>query len=211
MLSTKKDSHDLKVELLYLAGMFRALSPGASISVALRKLLQGGRGEVRLYTTLQQRKQAVWTSKVRYQVKEFSILCMGRCKPLFHMHLSYLGPIQFPCSPGFLRSPSSSAVTVEGGQGHWIAVLGALIHILRPEIADGCGISYWLIWKETFAFHSAHLKQCTAGVIQNFSNEWTANTAPSAIQVQSINKCGGLTAIVFGLIYISVPPLIYVF
>ena len=48
----------------------------------------------------------------------FSILCTGRCKPLgsFHMHLSYLEPIMFPCSPfdvadGFLlHSPSSSAV-----------------------------------------------------------------------------------------------------
>ena len=55
-------------------------------------------------------------------IKEFSILCMGRCKPmgslnsLLHMHLSYLGPILFPCSPSFLHSPSSS--TNCGGQQH---------------------------------------------------------------------------------------------
>ena len=30
-------------ELFYLVGMFRTLSPGDSLSVALRKLLQGGR------------------------------------------------------------------------------------------------------------------------------------------------------------------------
>ena len=34
--------HESRV-LLYLVGMFRALNPGESISVALRKLLQGGR------------------------------------------------------------------------------------------------------------------------------------------------------------------------
>ena len=47
--------------------MFRTPSLGDSISVTLRKLLEGGRGEVRLYTSLQQRQQAVWTSEVRYQ------------------------------------------------------------------------------------------------------------------------------------------------
>ena len=33
----------------------------------------------------------------------------------FHMHLSYLGPILFPCSYCFLHSPSSSAITMGGG------------------------------------------------------------------------------------------------
>ena len=46
-------------ELFYLVGMFRTQSPGDNISVALRKLLQGGRREVRLYTSLQQREQIV--------------------------------------------------------------------------------------------------------------------------------------------------------
>ena len=41
-------------------GMFRTQKPGDNnISVALRKLLQGGREEVRMYTSLQQREQAV--------------------------------------------------------------------------------------------------------------------------------------------------------
>ena len=38
-LSTEKYSHNLKVELFYLVWMFRTLSPGDSISVALGKLL----------------------------------------------------------------------------------------------------------------------------------------------------------------------------
>ena len=29
----------------------------------------------------QQSEQAVWTSKIRYHIKEFSIFCVGRCKP----------------------------------------------------------------------------------------------------------------------------------
>ena len=71
--------------------MLRILSPGDSISVALRKLLQEGREEIRLYTSFQQSEQAVWTSKIRYQVKEFSILFMGRCKSLGSLNsfLSY--------------------------------------------------------------------------------------------------------------------------
>ena len=116
-------------------------------------------GEVRLYTSLQQREQAVWAAKTRYTVKEFSILCKGSCKPLGALHSfpSYApkvsGPILFPTSPCFLHSPSSPAITVRGGSVLWIAVWGALIHIWRPEIADGCDISCLLIWQEIFSFH----------------------------------------------------------
>ena len=59
-MSTKKYSHNLKVELLYLVGMFRTPSLGDSISVALEKTaprrLEGKSG---LYTSLQKREQAV--------------------------------------------------------------------------------------------------------------------------------------------------------
>ena len=65
------------------------------------------------------------------------------------------GPILFPTSPCFLHSPSSPAITVRGGSVLWIAVWGALIHIWRPEIAEGCDISYLLIWQEMFSFHKA--------------------------------------------------------
>ena len=84
---------------------------------------------------------------------------MGRCKPLgalhsfLSMHLSCLGSILFPTSPCFLHCPSSSAITVAGGSILWIAVWGALIHICRPEITDGCDISCLLVWQEIFSFH----------------------------------------------------------
>ena len=42
-MSSKNYTHNLKVELFYLVEMFRTPSLGDSISVALRKLLQGGR------------------------------------------------------------------------------------------------------------------------------------------------------------------------
>ena len=49
-------------------------------------------------------------------------------------------------------------------------VLGALIHLWRPEIADGCFISCLLIWQEIFSFHSMLLinrkkKSCYVKVI----------------------------------------------
>ena len=40
--------------------------------------------------------------------------------------------------------------TVGGDSILCIMVLGALIHIWKPEIADGCDISCLLIWQEIF-------------------------------------------------------------
>ena len=86
---------------------------------------------------------------------------MERCKFLcslnsfFHLsliHLRYLGPVPFPCSPYFLHSPSSSAINMGRGSVTWISVLWALIHIWRPEIADGRDISCLLIWQKIFSF-----------------------------------------------------------
>ena len=57
--------------------MCRTLSPGDSIWENCSK--EAGE-EVRLYTSLQQGEQAVWKAKNRCQVKEFSILCLGRCE-----------------------------------------------------------------------------------------------------------------------------------
>ena len=74
--------------------MFRTLSPGDSISVFLRKLLQRGRrGSQAIYkfATKGAGSLNIWTSEIRYQVKKFSILYMGRCKPLGSLNsfLSY--------------------------------------------------------------------------------------------------------------------------
>ena len=51
----------------------------------------------------------------------------------------YLGLILFPCSPCFLHSPSSPAVTVGGESIPWIPVLEAFIHIWRPGIINMAG------------------------------------------------------------------------
>ena len=80
-MSTEKYNHDLKVEN-YLVGMFRTPRPEDNISVALRNLLQGGRrGSQAIYKSA---TQAIGNLniKIRYQVKDFSILCIGRCKLL---------------------------------------------------------------------------------------------------------------------------------
>ena len=83
---------------------------------------------------------------------------MGGCKPLGSLNsfFSYAplvsGPILFPFSPCFLPSPSSSAINMGRGSITWISVLWALIHIWRPEIADGRDISCLLIWQKIFSF-----------------------------------------------------------
>ena len=86
--------------------------------------------------SLQQKEQAVWTSKTRYQVKEFSILCVGRCKPLGSLisslltHLGSTGPALFPCTPCFFHSPNSSAVTTR------VAASSGL-HLWEPSFTFG--------------------------------------------------------------------------
>ena len=69
--------------------MIRTLSLEDSISVALTKLLQGSRrGSQAIYKFVTKgagslnRKEYCEVRKIRYQVKECCILCMGRCKPL---------------------------------------------------------------------------------------------------------------------------------
>ena len=73
------------------------------------------------------------TSKIRYQVKEVSILCMGRCKPLgslnsYASQLSGVNPVSL-FTLLLASFPSSSAITLRGGSVCRIAVLGVFIHI----------------------------------------------------------------------------------
>ena len=147
-------------------GTFRTRSLGDSISVALRKLLQGERSrrrEVRLYVSLQQREQGVRTSKIRYKLRNSAFYVWEDASLWSHWihsfptHLCYLGPILFSCSLCFLHSCSSSAITTGDVSICWITVLGAIIHIWRPEIADGCDISCLLIWQEIFLFHNPNV------------------------------------------------------
>ena len=103
--------------LFYLVGMFTAPSLGDRFSVALRNCSKEARGAVRLHTSLKQREQADWASSAGVKLGNLAV-CVGRGRPLGSLHwvlvrLSCLGPILFPCSPCFLHSPSSSAVTVQ--------------------------------------------------------------------------------------------------
>ena len=95
------------------------------------------------------------------KLRKFSILCMGRRKLLGSLNSSLLcapqlsgaNPVSlFTLLPAFPQLLSSHHT---GGSICWIAVLGALIHIWMPEIADGCDISCLLIWQEIFSFHIA--------------------------------------------------------
>ena len=137
-----------------------------SISVALRKLLQeGGRKNWATYKFIT-KTAGNMNIKIRYQVKEFSILCVGRCKPLGSLKsfLSFASQLSGAKSLSLftLRSgrwlllafpQSSSAVIMVSGRICWISVLGALIHIWRPEITDSCDISSLLTCLEIFSFY----------------------------------------------------------
>ena len=125
------------------------LSPGDSISVVLKKLLQGGRSgsqAIHEFAT----EGAGLSEQQRSGIKEFSILRMGRCKPQGSLNsfLSYApqlpeaNPVFFftllPAFPQLLSNQLGDSCA------QWIAVLGALIHIWRPEIPDGCDILFLL-------------------------------------------------------------------
>ena len=80
------------------------------------------------------------------------------------------GQILSPCLPQGVAevvdgcsviTPTSSSSSVTLGEGSicWITVLGALILLWRPELANGCDISCLfiglLIWEEIFSIHTA--------------------------------------------------------
>ena len=84
-------SHNLKAESCFDWWKCLELRARKTASQWLWENPKKGGGEISLYTSLQQRKQAIWTSEIRYQVKEFSTPCMGRYKPLgsLNLFLSY--------------------------------------------------------------------------------------------------------------------------
>ena len=158
--STKNYSQNLKVALFYLVGMFRTPGPGDSISVTLSKLLHKGRKAsqaIHEFATT-----GAGSLKIRYQVKEFSILCMGRCKPLDSLNSTLPYAVQLsganPVSPFTLRCgrwlllafPQLLSNHHGGWQHPTIKVLGPLTYIWRPEIIDDCDISCLFIWQEMF-------------------------------------------------------------
>ena len=109
---------------------------------------------------LQQRARSLNIKKLYFnkgsqmsQVKEFSILCMGRCKPLCSLSL-----LLWICASAVWGPTPVSLLTVRIGRWlllvfpqllsnpsrygsiRWITVLGALIHIWKPEI------NHWWLW-----------------------------------------------------------------
>ena len=88
--------------------MFRNPSPGAYISVFLRKLHQGGRRGSQAVYKFATKGVGSLNTKDQVEVKEFSILCMGRCKPLDSLNsiLSYAAQLSGanPVSLSTLRS-----------------------------------------------------------------------------------------------------------
>ena len=84
LLLTKKYSQNLKVESYFIWWEWLGLWVRVTTSEKIAPRRQEGESD---YICLQQREQAAWTSKIRYQVKEFSILCTGRRKPLVSLNL----------------------------------------------------------------------------------------------------------------------------
>ena len=101
----KKYSHNLKVQLFYLVIMFRTLSLDDSILVALRKLVQGGRREVRLYTSLQQGEQVVLNIRDQVSLRNLAFSGKVQASGLTEFILSYA-----PQIPGPILSPSCPLV-----------------------------------------------------------------------------------------------------
>ena len=107
--------------------MFRTPSLGDSIWQNCSEEFAGG--EVRLYTSLQQGEQAVWSSKIRYQVKEFSVLCVGRCKPLGSLN-SLLSYAPQPSGQSCFLVHLASCIPPAPQQSRWGA-------------AASCGLQFW--------------------------------------------------------------------
>ena len=114
--------------------MFRTLTLGDHVSVALRKLLQGGRRGKLGYIQVcnkgsrqaEHQRSDIRLRSLAFYVWEDASLWTHWVYS-FHMHLNYLSganPVSVITlrSGRWLHSPSSSAITVGGGSIHWISV-----------------------------------------------------------------------------------------
>ena len=150
LLLTKKYNHDLKVESYFIWWECLGHRARDSISVALRKLFQGGRRRSQAIYKLATKGVDSLNIKDQIDIKlrnlalyiwEDASLSTHRIHS-FHVHLRCLGPILFLCSPCFLHFPNSSAITVGvAASARLDCSLGSLINIWRPEITDACDIS----------------------------------------------------------------------
>ena len=86
-----------------------------------------------------------------------------------------------------------------GGSIHWMAVWGALIHTGRPEIADGCYISCWLIWQEIFSFH---ISKYVLGANYRLGRRGTGHKVPTSrregVSLEQSPETGSLLCVEVG-------------
>ena len=157
-LSTKRYSHNLKIKsyFIWLECLVLWAQETASQQLWENYSKETG-GEVRLYTSLQQRESEHQRPGIKlrnlavYVLEDVSLL--AHCIHSFHMHLNYLGSILFPCSPCFLHSPSFSAITMGVWQHSLDFNLGSSHPHLEARNCWWCHISCLLILQKTFSFH----------------------------------------------------------
>ena len=94
--------------------------------------------------------QAIWTLKIRYQVKEFSILCMGRCKPL--------GSLNSFLSYAPLLSEAKSCFLVHFKEC-WMAAFCISTHLRSPAITLDGGVVLGVGWGGVAASLGSQFKE----------------------------------------------------
>ena len=138
-------SHNLKAESCFDWWKCLELRARKTASQWLWENPKKGGGEISLYTSLQQRKQAIWTSEIRYQVKEFSTPCMGRYKPLGSLNsfLSYAPQLSGANSVSLftllLAFPQLLSNHCWGWQHLLDLSLGSLLSLLEAR-------NHWWLW-----------------------------------------------------------------
>ena len=96
-LSTKKYSHNLKVQSYFIWLECQDSERGRQHLRSSGKTAPRRQGKVRLYTSLRQREQAVWTAKIRYQAKDLASV-HGKMRPSFLSHAPRLFCLVHPAS-----------------------------------------------------------------------------------------------------------------
>ena len=148
---------------------------------------------IRLHTNLLQREQAVWTSKIRYQIKEFSIGYMGRFKPLGSLNslLSYVPQLSGP-NPVSLFTLSSGSCgrwlplvlpqLLSNHHGGWITMAGGspwrVDHHGRWITMAGGGICWIELWEPAFTFGGQKLLMAVAFLVYWFGSRAFHFTIP---------------------------------
>ena len=158
--------------------MFRTLSLGAQHLSSSEKTAPRRQGKSG-YLPLQQREQAVWISKIRCQVTEFSILCVGRCEPLGSLiaFLSYAPQLSGThlVSSLTLHLASPQLLSNDPGDGgrHWITILGALIHTGGQKSL--MAVTFLIYWYGRRCFHFTQLINKKSDLKEAISTDLSKN------------------------------------